>query len=175
MEKDNGWHREWVCSTRDLELIEQNDLQPMVKKNCAWFTKDTRHDFGVILVDIWTGEEHTRATHYREYVIFLESGFWWRVPWVRVRLCYDRRGQGKLDMSQADFQALYDTFFPGTKHDRTVMVEGLESSLYRLPDPDAGLEVRPEVVERLVHSAALPEAALIPAEEMRRQYGARHR
>jgi len=171
--REDRWHREWLCSTRDLERIEQYDLQPMVTRNMAWFLKDTRRDAGVILAEVWTGEPHSRAVYYREYLVFLEAGLWWRVPHVRIRLVYDRRGQGKVDISKEDFEALYDTYFPGVKHDRRVTVEGLEGWLHNPSDPDAGLEVRPEVVGRLMRSVELPEEALIPAEEMRRQYRVR--
>jgi hypothetical protein len=98
----------------------------MVKKNQAWLAKDTRNDFGVTLAEIWTGRPMTRVVYCREYIIFLESGYWWRVPHVRVRLVYDMRGQGKLDMSKEDYLALYDTYFPGSKHDRSMTVQGLE-------------------------------------------------
>ena len=167
---NNGWHREWLCSIRDLERIEENDLKRMVRDNCAWEVKDTRQDFGVALAEVWTGEPRTRTVYCVEYVVFLESGFWWRVPHVRVRLLYDRRmNQGKLDISKADFEALYDTYFPGSKHDRTVMVRGLEGDVHGESDPDEGLELRPEVRERLARSAALPSEELIPAAEVRRR------
>ncbi len=134
----SGWHREWHCKTADLRKLEEHDLQRMVEKNQAWFVKDTRKDFGVALAEIWTGEPMTRTVYYREYIIFLESGYWWRVPHVRVRLVYDLRGQGKVDISKEDFNALYDTYFPGIKHDRSVTVEGLEMTAQSVePAPES--------------------------------------
>ena len=129
----NGWHREWVGKVRDLEKIEANDLQPMVRENCAWLVKDSRRDLRSLLVETLTDEMVQPAVYVREYVIFLESGLWWRVPTVRVRCVYDRRGigKGKLDISHADFNALYVTYFPHGRREHTI-VEGLEPHLHRV-------------------------------------------
>jgi hypothetical protein len=127
----NGWHREWLCKPHDLEMIEKHDLLPLVKARCAWLVRDTRRDIGTVLVETLADITLPRTVYYREYVIFLESGLWWRVPRVHIRLVYDLRGLGKLDISQADFQALYATYFPGTRHE-TAVVEGLEAELHRV-------------------------------------------
>ena len=47
------------------------------------------------------------------------------------------------------------------------VIEELEESL---PDPDIGFEIRPEIIERLQKSSALPGRSLISIEKMRRDF-----
>jgi len=49
-----------------------------------------------------------------------------------------------------------------------VLIEELEE---RLPDPDEGLEIRPEIEERLRRSLAAPERSLVSVDDMRRKLG----
>lgn len=48
----------------------------------------------------------------------------------------------------------------------SALIEELEE---RLPDPDEGLELRPEVEDRLLRSAGLPRSSLISADEIRKR------
>lgn len=48
------------------------------------------------------------------------------------------------------------------------VIEELEESL---PDADAGLEIRPEIIERLHKSSALPRRTLVSIEKIREQMG----
>jgi len=48
------------------------------------------------------------------------------------------------------------------------VIEELEESL---PDPDVGFEIRPEIMERLQRSSALPHRALISIEKIRKELG----
>lgn len=48
------------------------------------------------------------------------------------------------------------------------LIEELEE---RLPDPDEGLELRPEVEEKLLRSSRLPRSSLISADEARKKLG----
>jgi len=48
------------------------------------------------------------------------------------------------------------------------VIEELEESL---PDPDVGFEIRPEIIERLQRSSALPRRALISIEKIRKELG----
>jgi len=48
------------------------------------------------------------------------------------------------------------------------VIEELEESL---PDADAGLEIRPEIIERLQKSSALPRRTLVSIEKIRKQLG----
>ena len=48
------------------------------------------------------------------------------------------------------------------------VIEELEESL---PDPDIGFEIRPEIIERLQKSSALPRRALISIEKIRKELG----
>lgn len=48
------------------------------------------------------------------------------------------------------------------------VIEELEESL---PDPDIGFEIKPEIVERLQRSSALPRRSLISIEKIRKELG----
>jgi hypothetical protein len=88
-------------------------------------------DFRAVLVETLTDEPLKHTVYVREYVIFLKSGLWWRVPNVTIRLIYDTRGMGQIDMSQAHFQDLYACYSSGPDHEHRV-VEGLEAKLHRV-------------------------------------------
>jgi len=49
-----------------------------------------------------------------------------------------------------------------------VLIEELEE---KLPDPDEGLELRPEIEERLTRSFATPERSLVSVDDIRRKLG----
>jgi hypothetical protein len=49
---------------------------------------------------------------------------------VTIRLIYDTRGLGQIDLSQAHLQDLYVCYFSGPDHEHKV-VEGLEAKLHR--------------------------------------------
>jgi hypothetical protein len=128
---EERWQREWTGKPRDLELIERNDLQPLVRKNCAKLVRDTRANFPALLIETLTDVRPRQTVFIREYAIFLQSGIWWRVPSVKVRLVYDLRGAGKIHIARQDFDALYETFYPNPWKDNT-LVEGLETELQRV-------------------------------------------
>lgn len=72
----NGWHKEWVCTLRDLDRLEWNDLQAMVEEGSAWLVKDSRRSFGKLLVETLTDQVVESAVYLREYMVFLEPGLW---------------------------------------------------------------------------------------------------
>ena len=126
------WHGEYICKVHDLEAIEHNDLQPLVRRNCARLVRDTRNAFPLVVIETLTDTRPSQTVFCKEYAIFLQSGYWWRAPNVKVRLVYDLRGMGKIHIARQDFDALYDAFFPDPWKDNTV-VEGLEADLHRAP------------------------------------------
>jgi hypothetical protein len=87
-------------------------------------------DFRAVLVETLTDEPLKHTVYVRERVIFLKSGLWWRVPNVTIRLIYDTRGMGQIDLSQAHFQDLCACYSSGPDHEHKV-VEGLEAKLHR--------------------------------------------
>lgn len=129
--------RIWLGEVEDLEFIEQNDLQAMVRDHSAELVSDSRMSLGKFLVEEWTGKPLQHAVWVKTYVIYLKGGLKWRVPQVLIRLVYDTREKCacKIDMSQAHFQDLYACYFPGPNHDVRV-VEGLEAQLHRIPIGD---------------------------------------
>jgi len=123
LSKKNGWHTEWQCTVRDLERLEELDLQPLRDQRSAWLLADSRQS-------VWNDDPAPKV-YSRKYCIFLASGLWWAVPSVTLRLDYDyRTGTGRIDMRTRDFEKLWDCYFPNGHTGSTESVEGLQKILY---------------------------------------------
>jgi hypothetical protein len=128
-----SWKGDWIGKPRDLELIEKNDLQQMLRDKCAKLVKDSRHNVGAFLIETLTEKPVRYKVYEKVYLIYLQGGLHWDVPFVKVRLVYDLRGSGigKIHMSNEDFFDLYETYFP-TQWKDTDVVEGLQAQLHRV-------------------------------------------
>ena len=74
-------------------------------------------DLRAVLVETLTDKPLKHTVYVREYVIFLKSGLWWRLPNVTIRLIHDTRGMGQIGISQAHLQDLYACYSSSPDHE----------------------------------------------------------
>jgi hypothetical protein len=105
----------WVYRNRVevVEAAERDIFLKYVKNNCAKLIADSS-DSGI---DRLFGYPRGNKVYTRKYELYLRAGIAYLVPRAFVRFHYDKRvGVATIEMSWADFNALYGIWFGKNGH-----------------------------------------------------------